>query len=1363
MSEFLTRFKAKYPAYAQYPDKVLVPRLAAKYPAYLAKDPDFADEFRRTQESDRMRAQIRENIAQPQPTTGSVVRDAFWDFAEQYGRDAQEEMAAVKEASATPPDLPSWLFQDPRLAAVAPESSAAIAGGTARLVNAAISPESALIGAAALAAPEVVLPLMAAQGAAGLGEQAGVMAAAADAGDTAGVLGALPEAIGAATMIGPGAVVGGARAIRTVRGTPVPPVITDVVPVKADQIARANLTPGREAFSLPEQLRRANEITLTDIPTIPQPEVNLPSGVSLDQLRPSGSFVSPELLDAARKYRALSEQRGQELGAAGKLPPGEEAVFKADMPVWGAEEMLSERADPIEFTPRVTDVPDSPELLTAQEKLAEQLQRRDFLGVADALGKLPTEVSVKLLNELTGVGRKRVPLDAASRIIFDQIWEAELAKRIGGPARGSVEEAVAKVGEEPAPPVGRLTPEEQATAQADLRAALEGGGGGKVIPGPVKGGSGQGIALGAAEFEAIRQRISPVLRAFWDKYLPRNSGDPYPVVFVENTIAPDFQPYDVSTRMANRPNGLGRIKGLGWLFDPRYFDKGSVDRAIKTWALERHGVGEAMAASLAHQLSGTIDHVFDVGGKGGSELLNVERTDPTAPLHISDFFEHFQKHPEAYKLTSEQAAAVRQVSVIQRQIASLRTKYNLMPDEEGAYFPRHRLFTPEEKAKYEKRAGGGTGPGARQTFQKSRTFQTEALGAENGVGYEPSIEKRLVTHLRETYRAIADKRLADNLADVGETVKERRDAYTTQFADQLSAGTITPDAVQQLAETPRPGEGRVNAPAFAGKIYPKDVADMLNNRVVSNIGSARRAVAWANAAMKGVAFGLDFSAPMLQGHALLTYRPDIWARATLEHYKAFADPHTLGKWVASPENRRAVSELAQLGNSLGGLADYITGMKSGGAAGELPVLGPLMQRFSHSFETFSAIAQLEMWKAWRDVTPPEQRAAVAETIQNLLMHGRTQEIGISANQAFLERVLLFAPSFIRGAAGLIASTGSRGVSGTVARRAMLGWAGAGTAAMVGFGLAAGLSWDEIGERLNPENSNWMTAPVRFSDGRVRNIGIGGPVRSIVRLVSSIEKDVRKGDARKLVSLGDSNPVLHWMRGKLAPVPSIAWDWATGTDFLGEDQTMLGSIASHLVPSTLQQLWQRPGEPPATAGDLMPSFMGMSVWPEPVAADFQRQRDQAAIAAGHANYESAPFSDQFAISQRLMRQPQFSTPRDPTPASKAHVARLEQERVNKLEAAMPDEIRTQLTKFHLHLQPQDGSLTFGKGVRLPLTRNQVEVYGTVLASAYRETLARLPWHDMDGLDRQTQTAMFNAFVGAAKKQAKAALMMSMGAP
>lgn len=1360
MSEFLTRFKAKYPDYAKYPDKVLVPRLAAKYPAYLAKDPGFADEYRRSQESDRMRAQIKENIAQPQPTTGSVMRDSFLDFAEQYGRDSQEEMAAVKEMSAAPPDLPPWVFQDPRLATVAPEESAALSRGTARLVNAAISPESGLIGAAALAAPEVVLPIMAAQGAAALGSSAGAMAAAADAGDPSGVLEQLPEAAGSAAMIAPGVVSGAGTAVRSIRGRAVPPVIADVVPVKADQIARANLTPGKEALSLPAMLRRANEITLAEIPTLPQPEVNLPKNVSLDQLRPSGSLVPAELLDAARRYRALTEQRGQELGQPGKLPPGEEAVFKADMPVWGAEEMLSERRDPVEFRDRIVDVPDSPELLTAEAKLADQLQRRDFLGVADALGKMPTEVSVKLLDELTGVGRKRVPLDAASRIIFDQIWEAELAKRIGGPARADVAEAVAKVGEEKLPE-GVLTPEEKAAAMEDLAAAT---GEAPVKPRKAKPSSqALGIAPGAAEFEAIRAKIAPVLKAFWDKYLPRNPGDPYPVVFAENTVAPDFQPYKISDSLANRPNGLGRIKGLGWLFDPRYFDKGPVDRAIKTWAFERHGVGEATAASLAHQLNGTLDHVFDIGGKGGSEILNVVRKNPDAPLHISDFFEQIQKDPSVYELTPDQAAVVRQVSVIQKQIAKLRDQYKLIPeDQESGYFPRHRLFTPEEKAEYGKRAGGGGGPGAKQTFQKSRTFLTEALGAENGVSYEPSIEKRLVTHLRETYRAIADKRLAENLTDVGETVKERRTAYEQQFSEQLAAGTITPESIQQLAETPRPGEGRVNAPAFAGKIYPKEVADMLNSRVVSNIGSARKAIAWANAAMKGVAFGLDFSAPALQGHALLSYRPDIWAKATLEHYKAFVDPHTLGKAIATPENRRAVSELAQLGNSLGGLADYITGMKSGGAAGELPGLGPLMQRFSHSFETFSAIAQVEMWKAWRDVTPPEQHPALAETIQNLLMHGRTQEIGITANQAFLERVLLFAPSFIRGAAGLIASTGSKGVSGTIARRAILGWAGAGSAAMVGFGLAAGLSWDEIGQRLNPENSNWMTTPVRFSDGRVRNIGIGGPLKSIFRLVASIEKDIRKGDAGKLVSLGGNNPVIHWMRGKLAPVPSIAWDWTTGTDFLGEDQTMLGSIASHLVPSTLQQIWQRPGEPPATAGDLMPSFLGMNIWPEPVAADFQRQRDKAAETRGFHSYEAAPFSDQFAISQELMRKPQFSVPKEPTAASKAHVARMEQERIEKLETAMPAEIRTQLAKHHLHLQPQDGSLTFGKGVRLPLTRNQVDSYGTILANSYKETLAQVPWHDMENLDRQTQVTMFNAFVGAAKQRAKSALMISMGA-
>jgi hypothetical protein len=860
-----------------------------------------------------------------------------------------------------------------------------------------------------------------------------------------------------------------------------------------------------------------------------------------------------------------------------------------------------------------------------------------------------------------------------------------------------------------------------------------------------------------------------ILQRFIDRYAPALAeNDPPAVNFDTSTVAPDFQPYSVSQEVATRPHGLGRIRGLGWIFDPRARNNTPTERAIITRAFEMT-IGKAVATSLGYSLGGNVDEAFMVED---GRITNVQTTTEDAPLHISDFFEQLQQNPSDYNLTPEQQEAANRALSVLREIQQLQRRNGISPslveDEREAplagevYFPRIVIGDRTEQGAVEpldrKRQGKGTAIGAKQGFQKSRTFKTEWGGAEYGKVYEPSIEKRLVTHLARTYRAIADKRLAENPELGGETMAERKQRYLAAFATDIKEGRITEADVQNIASSLRDDERFVFSPAFAGKVFPAEVGDVLNSIYGESASSFRRTLADANNALKGLGFGLDFAAPFLQGQALMFSEPKLWAKATANSMRAFLDRGVMQRYGQNPENQSAMRELAQLGVPLGTLQDFMAGLQQEGALTRLPVAGKVFEAFGRSFESFTEIATVEMWKAYRDVTPRNQWPAVAETIQNTLLRGRMEEIGVTPQRALLERAILLAPSYHRGGFNIIASINASGVSGRIARRALGAWMLGGTLSVTGILLALGYDWDEIEERLNPWSADFLTVPVKFDDGRTRNFGLGGSIRSLVRLIGEISESVVKNDGR-ITSFGQNNPVIRWFRGKLAPVPRIVSDTWLGTDFLGNEVTARSLLVS-VTPLASQRLWMtRPGEPPIDAGDVLPSILGLQIWPEPLQRQFNRERNDAAKALGFNSYEAAPLSDQVHITRQMQARPEFVKP-EPTQRQKELALRADEERINRIREHLSDDLSKVMSNLNPKVVGYEPVLHFGKGVDLPLSQKQQERYEELIIEAYNEVLPQLPWETLAKHEPTQRQEILNKVMGSAKQAARGRLLREM---
>lgn len=591
------------------------------------------------------------------------------------------------------------------------------------------------------------------------------------------------------------------------------------------------------------------------------------------------------------------------------------------------------------------------------------------------------------------------------------------------------------------------------------------------------------------------------------------------------------------------------------------------DQAIATWYAERHGVGPGVASSVGAYLGGEVNAAFKADKNGD---LNVQvRPESKASKKISDVFEALQAESNDYILTPEQQNAYqRLIRPIMTRMAQLKDQYKLV-DVSGPYFMRGSPVGPDGRFQGFMRKKVG----AKQGSQRERMFDTEAEGWTAGYKYDTDVEARMVNGIQEMYRAISDKRLANDPSLGGQTPKQKLQELAIAYPNK---------APQQLRKMLKSlmSKNMVHTPAFQGKIFSADVADTIKREFAAEESRVRRLAVGVNSALKALKLGYDLGVGQIQLLPTLYNRPDIWAKAQGHSMMALVSKNGFTEYVRRPENQTAIQELAKHGSSVGRLEEYMMGSQGGSAYNralrEIPVVGEIAsgvtQAFGRQFQTALDVAKIELWKAWRDVTPQDQQYKVVQAIESTLLSGRMESAMVPANRALLERVMLLAPSYYRGSLNFVAALKESGVSGQVARRAMARFAAGGVATYVAAAYLAGMDEDEMLKRLNPTRADFMMIPVQTEQGDELNVGFGGIYRSYLRLMGNTTKYLsdqartkkRTGSFEAPAFSSKENPLVAWYRGHAGPLPAGVWDAASGEDFLGK-KTDVKTLAKSTLP------------------------------------------------------------------------------------------------------------------------------------------------------------------------------------------------------
>jgi hypothetical protein len=343
---------------------------------------------------------------------------------------------------------------------------------------------------------------------------------------------------------------------------------------------------------------------------------------------------------------------------------------------------------------------------------------------------------------------------------------------------------------------------------------------------------------------------------------------------------------------------------------------------------------------------------------------------------------------------------------------------------------------------------------------------------------------------------------------------------------------------------------------------------------------------------------LDFSAPMTYGLPLMVTNPAGWGRAVAESFQTLWKPEVHMKYLAQHQDE--VQEfVSKYGGYIGGSEFYeISGQferafKGSTFQGPVGVVETLVRtpywHAEKAFGAFGDVARLELWGALRPMARTQAELyEVAQMVNKMVGVQDTRALGISASQRAAESaVFFFAPRYRRASWALMSDFFRGGISGTIARKAMIRMVAGGLALYVG--LSAILKQEP---QLNPLQANFMC--LRIGD---KYYGLSSAIISNVKFLTDLMVTSATKPSELFKWNRRTNPTLKYLYKGSAPMMGTVVEMITHKGFLGNPIETADEYAKYIVtkftPFAFQELFTGGGDPFA-AGKLMGTISGSAV-------------------------------------------------------------------------------------------------------------------------------------------------------------------------
>lgn len=366
-------------------------------------------------------------------------------------------------------------------------------------------------------------------------------------------------------------------------------------------------------------------------------------------------------------------------------------------------------------------------------------------------------------------------------------------------------------------------------------------------------------------------------------------------------------------------------------------------------------------------------------------------------------------------------------------------------------------------------------------------------------------------------------------------------------------------------------------PAFRNMIFDRDVVKITEKALKNESLKWLQNMATVSGTGRMLIAAMDFSAPFIQGLAVLGRNPVAWAKGVGRQFDFFMNPTNLYKYLDDPLVKAVAQERWFYGGARSTFEYFEALAPLQRAFSKVPIVGKYGQKFlgqtygraEAAFTGFGEVARNEMWKALRrpGMGSVELRE-LSRTIDRMTGVMSTEALRVGRTQQDFENAFVFfAPRYTRAGLTYVADVLKGGVSGAQARKSLGALSASGMAMYYGITTVLGQQ-----PNLDPSSARFLT--VKIGDDF---IGIGGVLYSLVRFGMNVGATAIE-DPAALSPLNFSrfdNPFYKFMFSRTAPLTGLAMGAVVEQkNYFGEPLESIGDWGRFLAEKVLPIAMQR---------------------------------------------------------------------------------------------------------------------------------------------------------------------------------------------
>jgi len=362
-------------------------------------------------------------------------------------------------------------------------------------------------------------------------------------------------------------------------------------------------------------------------------------------------------------------------------------------------------------------------------------------------------------------------------------------------------------------------------------------------------------------------------------------------------------------------------------------------------------------------------------------------------------------------------------------------------------------------------------------------------------------------------------------------------------------------------------------PAFGNKLFPKEVVDFAEPVLKDKGNQWLKGMSEISGVGRTLVAAMDFSAPFIQGLAVLGSNPVAWAKGVVRQFEFFAKPKNFYKYMSQKDTMAIRAERIAFGGS-SQTFEYMEAVPEIQKVLGKKITGATYGRAETSFTGYGEVVRNEMWKALRNkavkngVVDEQIARDLSRSIDRMTGVMSSESLGLSKSQREFENAFMFfAPRYTRASLAYVGDIFKGGVSGAEARKSLSALMASG--AMFYYG-ACKVTGQEPNFNIN--SADFMTLKVGN-----QKVGIGGSFYGIARMMANV---VGKSTTEPLdlVRISkDDNPFIKFMYQRTSPLTGTIVNVIENENYMGkpfESPADWGRyLAEKVTPIALQDFIQ----------------------------------------------------------------------------------------------------------------------------------------------------------------------------------------------